>query len=503
MEIDLINRTGTIVLKSDHSMFVGNKPNIVTSEMYSSIIPELFKDTKKESLERFGLFDSSTPNYTTYYPDVKAEDLIPKEEDFIYPIFRALSATIVWKGYKPIDFSKPGVLKASAGLLIGQTVNADHETALGNGMGVVRSTAWQESYVLDGVKVPSGINAEFMIDGKSNPRIARGIQSKPPIIHSNSVGVRFEWEPSHTLKDNNEFFSKLGSRDDKGELYRLIVTKILQYTETSLVAHGADPYAQIITDGKINNAKYASGVYNFSTDTGNGVKKSLAHYIDYKMDLTLEADSAIPVIFNNDNNNNKTEKSMEILKTLELILGLAEGSLKEDKDDLDAALAKFAKDKSDTDNSSLVENLRLEKEKVTTLTSEKTDLETKLQTAISEKASEEVLAKATKIDNIILEKRNDAKKFYALAKGTDKKDTVITLLDTCEESVLESLLAEYRGEAELKFPDSCKKCGSHDISKASAFVADTDEDDEDVTKLSFSEKKEFLRNKNKKRSTNK
>src|ERR1043165_3071655 len=54
-------------------------------------------------------------------PDFQTlEDLKPKETDYIFPLFRALSATTV-EGYW-LDYSSPGVLQAAVPLLQNQTV---------------------------------------------------------------------------------------------------------------------------------------------------------------------------------------------------------------------------------------------------------------------------------------------------------------------------------------------------------------------------------------------
>lgn len=49
----------------------------------------------------------------------------------------------------------------------------------------------------------------------------------------------------------------MGTYDEEGKLICRIATRIISYKETSLVWHGADPYAQKIVDGVINNIQYA------------------------------------------------------------------------------------------------------------------------------------------------------------------------------------------------------------------------------------------------------
>lgn len=462
MKIDLKNRTGSITLNSGHSMIANHKPEVINSEMFSFALEKLIEEKPDHlEFEKFGLFESSTPNYTTYYPEVKPEDLIPKDEEFIYPIFRALSATIVWKGYKPIDFSKDGVLKSAMGLLVGQTINADHETALGNGMGSVKSVAWQESYTDKGIKIPAGINAEFMIDGKANPRIARGINANPPYIHSNSVSVRFEWEPSHKMDSDQDFYNKLGTRDDKGKLYRLIVTKVLQFSETSLVAHGADAYAQIIVDGKINNPVYADSVYSFSANDTEGKAIKTTHVFDYKMDLALSADPATPEQLNNNDNHVETQKSMKLLEILEAKLGLDKGSLTEDN--VGTSFDSFVADLKAQGKKEAKKDFKTEKK---TLTKEKAKLEKEVERL---KPFESFKEDSNKYQAQLTAERDSVKAMYNKLKGDDADEAQLTVLGECAPEALETFKKEYQSGLELKFPDTCKKCGTGEfISKASS-----------------------------------
>lgn len=447
MEINLSKRTGVIQLGSRHSMILGNKPEKVTSEM----VLETFERSKHE-FEKFGLFETATPNYTTYYPDVTPEDLKPSDGDFIYPIFRALSATTVWKGFKPIDFSKNGVLKAAMNLLVGQTINADHETALGNAMGTVRSVFWQEETTKNGIKIPAGINAEFMIDGKSNPRIARGIQMNPPSIHSNSVSVRFGWEPSHKMKSDEDFYSKLGTRDDKGNFYRLIVNEVLQFSETSLVSHGADAFAQKIgDDGMIVNPTYASGVYTFSNkDTDENDASKFSHILDYKDEATFSL-SAIPE--KPINNNKENRKNMNLIENLEKALNLSAGSITEEN--LSVKIAEVltsAKDSAVAEKNTEIESLKAEKETLTT------DL-------AAAKLFEE---NAKKFETRLTEERESTKAAYKKLKGDDADDAILSMIDNQDFESVKALHRSYESDLDSKFPMKCNSCGQTGLSRGSS-----------------------------------
>lgn len=181
--------------------------------------------------------ESGEPEFRTI------EDIKPKDSDYIYPLFRALSQGVV-AGYW-LDYSTPGMLEAAVSLLQGQTVYTDHVYwRVENWVGSVNNAFWDAEGAASG-GVP-GINAELKIDAILNPKIARGLLMKPPAIHSVSVTVVFEYEFSHPqLVEERRFWNLLGEEVD-GEIVRLIVTKIIDFYEISLVYQGADRIAKRI-----------------------------------------------------------------------------------------------------------------------------------------------------------------------------------------------------------------------------------------------------------------
>ena len=101
------------------SMIIGQGHTIMAGFIPKQIEPQQFSENfykwnkvSRESVEKLGFFGSDI-DYNTYYPNLTAEDLKPSSEEFIEPMFRLLSATIVSKNWNPTDFSNPGVLKAS------------------------------------------------------------------------------------------------------------------------------------------------------------------------------------------------------------------------------------------------------------------------------------------------------------------------------------------------------------------------------------------------------
>src|SRR6478609_1994501 len=97
----------TLRLSFGHALIVGAAPE--TAELGSFI----HRHNPTIDIISNGLFDTAAPNFAAYYPNVTEEDLKPKDADFAYPVFRALSEVIVHKRFNPVDFSMNGVLKKS------------------------------------------------------------------------------------------------------------------------------------------------------------------------------------------------------------------------------------------------------------------------------------------------------------------------------------------------------------------------------------------------------
>lgn len=463
-----------MILGAGHSIMIPHAPVIPPG------FSEKFFDaakTNKESISKFGLF--SNIDYNTFFPDVQPKDFNPEEDEFIEPIFRLLSNCIVSKNYNPTEFPAD-VLKASMPLLVGQTVNCDHETNIGNAIGSVVEVFWQEAYkTADGQEIPAGINGKLKIDAKANPRIARGINMDPPSIHSNSVTVQFEWKPSHDFEKPWEFWDKLGTYDENGQLIRRIATRIISYKETSLVSHGADPFAQLLDNkGKIINPGYASSVYNsFSEVIKEKVSSSCkaVYTTDYKAlgEVAVMHNTNVNIIKGEQpspiaKNQNKNIMNKELQEFLEKLFGegmliLAEGSsasvelvltevkkLVQEKKDLSTQLTEAQ------NNSSTLQ------ERVTTL-----ENEAKENTSFIEMGK-----------NHLKEVREATLASYKKISGEEKIDThIVNLIEkTASLDLLISLKSTYDAQLEEKFPLHCAECGSHNINRASSVSQEGNKD---------------------------
>lgn len=464
-----------MILGNGHSMLVGHKPTKVDSKSFSE---NLFKNAKvDESISSFGLFGGSI-NYNTFYPELKPEDIVPVDGDFIEPIYRMLSECIVGSCY-PTDFSRNNVLKDSMPLLIGQTVNCDHETEVGNAIGAVRTTIWQEAYKIGDIEVPAGINGLLKIDAKSNPRLARGIMMDPPSIHSNSVTVKFTWEPSHPKMEINEFFNRMGSYDADGNLICRVATKIISYMETSLVSAGADPFAKQIRDGKIVLPDSANNNYSFSAD-GETNSETPYFYMDYK-DVTRMATIHNTMVFNYDNPNKQHKSKTNNMNELETFLAslfsgdglltLSEG----------ATPNKEAVVSLITGMVSEVAQLKLDKNQLTT------DLATRTQELAT---ANETIANADKPDaemvslgtNALTSLRSETVENYKKLSGEKADPALVALIENSKHEALVAFNTTYVQQLEEKFPAVCAKCGSHEVSRA-ASVSNSSEGGEGSTEI--------------------
>lgn len=477
----------SMVIGSGHTIMLGNVPDQVVGDnshllkLSDNILA--WRGTSRETVEAYGFWGGDI-DYNTYYPDLKLGDLHPKEGEFINPLFRLLSATIVSKNYNPTDFSIPGVLKASMPLLLGQTVNCDHSTDIGNAIGAVSKVTWQEAYKAENsFMIPAGINGVLKIDGKANPRIARGILMDPPSIHSNSVTVQFRWDKSHPEMDDRDFYEKLGTYDAKGNMIRRMVTEIVRYMETSLVSHGADSFAQKIGDnGHIINPTYAQRSWGSYKEYNEDKSKQYFFY-DIKQDVDSyqeKTDDTHHSLNNNEDNSNQSEIKMnkELQEFLEKLFGQNMLTLSE------------GKEASQEEAISLIQGLVSEKasltEQVTNLTTEKTQLSEKVTNLEAQIVS--LKPNAAIGETYIKSLRETAVANYKKMQGdkVDEKDPILVMLnaETTGATTLEALNKTYEQRLSELFPMKCNKCGSKDVGRASSIQENQDDNKDDQETLS-------------------
>lgn len=150
---------------------------------------------------------------------------------------RLLSAAIT--PYRKFDFiTRPGVLQDAVPLFDGLTLYANHWADVESWKGFIKAPVWDDQ------NTPHGINAMVVLDRIVDPKLARGVETKA--LRSFSVTIWFDFEKSHPNLAN--FWDRLGEEVD-GEIVRLIVTRIINAGEVSVVWEGEDPYAKSFEAG--------------------------------------------------------------------------------------------------------------------------------------------------------------------------------------------------------------------------------------------------------------
>lgn len=478
--------TGTLRLSAGHSLLVGHLPESISLASFSEALAQHHQNVK--SIDSFGFFGDGM-NYNTYYPDLNVEDLAPKENEFIFPTYRMLSEVIVHKGWNPVDFSMNGVLKGSMNKMVAQTVNTDHETSVGNAVGVVKEVFWQNSYKdAAGKTVPAGFNAKLKIDGKANPRLARGIMMDPPAIHSNSVTITFGWEKSHSKMDDQDFMNKLGKFDEKGAMIRRIATEISAYSETSLVNHGADPYAKKIgADGKLINPDMSRDrYYNFSEQSPG--KPNAYYFMDYssiaedKFSLSAHPTTP-PKSINDEDTITNSDNMKQLLLSFAALFAINTEGLEEDalESKVSDALAAFTKDK---DLEGGIESFIANSADKSDLESKVTDLQNQVKTLGTEKTELESYKDIA--EKALSELRTESERLYKLTlkEGTDPDAGILSLINGANYDTAKSLGKQYRELVKAGLSSKAKGAGEEN-------------NNEDFVPKEYDELREDILNKNK------
>lgn len=438
-----------ILLNSAHSIITPHKREKIP-------ISEFIVDKGTEvDHSQNGLFNVTSPDFNTYYPGENADSVKPEDEDFIFPVYRLLSEIVVNKMSSPVDFSQNDVLKNSMPLLQNLTIYSGHEELIGNHLGSVVEVAWQDSYKYKGVTIPPGVNGVLKVDAKANPKIARGILQDPPAIHSVSLSVLYKWVKSHDMPDD-EFYNKLGTYNDKKELIRKIASEIILYTELSLVPHGADPFAQLLKDGKINNPQWAKKFYAL----GDSRLSCVDFNRSYTGDLEVEINS---LSFKpNINNPPKSEENMDEFITK---LGKVVGYSETDQEKLLAHVSKLISDNLANEKQYADENAQLKKDNEKL----KSDLKQEKEGNVQLKNDQPYIEVGK---NHLKTVRDEAVKFYTSVKGDKKDDNIIKIIENSDLEAAKAFLGEYREKFEELTPLTCQDCNSKNIERASASQED-------------------------------
>lgn len=251
-----------------------------------------------------------------------------EENRYVYKDFRALSQ--VFLSNRGLDFSRPGVLEASVGLLKGKTVYANHDFRdIDNWRGVIAASYW-DAEGKDAGGVP-GINVQTMVDAFLNYRTACGLMMNPPAINSASVTVVSEVEFSHLDLVKDGTFWNYFLEEVNGEIVRLIATKIVEFWEMSFVFMGEDRLAKNLPSDADGTDAMDENLQAEETRRRQGLQSGQP---------ALEA-RQLPA-----SKLNATEKKMKVTQEQRTVLGInVEGDDVPEQTVLDAALSIATKQK--------------------------------------------------------------------------------------------------------------------------------------------------------------
>ena len=359
-----------------------------------------------------------------------------KEEDFARILYRQISSGITGSGtWKSTNFSE-SVLRKAIPMFEGKTVYKNHDTTVGEHVGTIGQAVWQDQTTnSQGVVIPSGVNAPFILDKIVHPVLVRELTSPYPPVKSVSIGVMFEWEASHDFEDEWQFSEMIGEKIDGVEVTR-VATNIEQIFESSLVWEGADPYAKKIgSDGKVSleRAEY---------DKKHGFEKTVKEGTKEEQKEKIMQHKKILALFG--------------VESLEEAEAKAEGVVLTAKEE-------YAK-KDDVWKVKLAD-------KIAELESAKKEV-AELATAKATIASLETFAKHGKAAHE--ERVGEAKRLYIASLGADKQPSELMIQDIEASSydVLAAKIEMFGGKVESQFTRTCNKCGCTDVSLKSSVQKD-------------------------------
>lgn len=343
------------------------------------------------------------------------EELLPSAEDYLRLQFRALSAAYLGASGYFLDFSRPGVLRASIPLMLPKEKSGsrrrylmfhrNHSSAIQDRIGFIENAEWGKA---SGEQSAPGINIDVMMDWKLAPNEARQLLSDPPLVDSVSVSVSFDWEKSHPDMRDYQFWDFLGHEMD-GQVVRIIVTEITEYYHVGLVWEGADEEADKLqrAEGK------AQGADKIQKPNSKGQHSDAGGMM--KNPLTLSEKRA---------------------KKIFELLGLSEEPNEEDLLEGVRALAEANEELQ-------VKNVALEEK-------------AKEYQRVMELRRKEVIALIAKVDG-------ECKKSFETALGLMKWED------------LQEIAADYQSKLDAKFPLACGNCGSKNVSARSSREEDVHE----------------------------
>lgn len=420
----------------------------------------------------------------------------PLPEDLVRVPFRALSATIVAGGtWRATDFSNEKVLKAGMNLIVGKPAYQDHMQWGNSYIGSIESAAWSPK----NGNVPGGINIVYLVDGKANEKLARALLMDPPAIHSNSVTVEFEWEPSHEFKSEDDFIRALGSVGGDGIMVCRVVTKIINFYESSILFMGADPYAKMLDD-KGNPINIDKGsTYDEQTSY---TKELYTRDHTYYHTFSFKKEKEFISLSQEKPEENPTPQMKDTLIQIRTLLKLADDATitKEqfaqvnfgfnDKGEIEISLKKAGEKTPEETIAELTQTIKDRDKTISEFDISKADttlreLNKALKSDMEELQKEndrlelEARNNVEKIklgENVFADLKKEAIDLYKKFMGADAADAnVIGLFEKAEDKkAVEGLINQYTKGVKERFNARCKGCGSTELEFRSTYTPDNE-----------------------------
>ncbi|MEQ8822637.1 MAG: hypothetical protein RLY93_20565 [Sumerlaeia bacterium] len=149
--------------------------------------------------------------------------------------WRILSADHITDYFIDFSHNDGAALREYAEKVKGTGVYFNHSHDVRHWLGVVAESWWDD----EGGGIP-GINGIYRLSrakAEEEGRLIEGIDMGA--VNRTSLGIVFEFVPSHDFEDERDFWMHLGE-EINGETVRMLVTKVLETPETSIVQAGSD-----------------------------------------------------------------------------------------------------------------------------------------------------------------------------------------------------------------------------------------------------------------------
>lgn len=404
-------------------------------------------------------------------------DAVPSAEDYFGFPFRFITNTIVGAGsWKATEFPS-AVLKDALPLFNHKPFYVNHETEISNNIGISSEPKFTaQKKQKDGV-VPAGVDGLLVIDSKLHTDLCRKLNGLPvPHIQSVSIGVIYEWKPSHDFTDSEgndddyEFERQIGRTVD-GKLVRRIATKILDIIEISLVDLGADPFAKIRNEsGELINIERSAvvGSQQFEKDKysdrykSNGEMYLIENSFNKENRVLLEQEVL-------QKSNVKTKEQIQTSKKdhkMEKILEAFALKLGKDVEDItveDVNNLAFTKNDKMTQLKADAKAFNDNKEKIEKFDALKTqvddlekvvkvfNVENKEDFKFGEDEAKKVLDLSNHGNDIHQANMSEAERLYRLKAGDDCDDAIIDTIKAASPKQAIAFVKEYGGKAAQEF----------------------------------------------------